>query len=298
MDLYQLKTFFVLSKIGSFTETANSLYITQSAVSHAIKKLENSLNTKLVFSKGKSFELTEAGKVLKIYCERIFSELEKAQEDINYFMNKVEWDLHIGANVEFGTTILMKHIKNFLDDNSNINLDFLFSHHLKDPLMQDKVDFIIDCKKRDIPGIEKIELFTEEYTTIASPDYLERNPVRSVSDLGSLKIISLDKDMQWWQNFLLCFESKELPIFKNIMKINHIRGIINAAVSGIGIGFVPKYTVLNEFSLGILVNPLPYIRPKADIFSIYIKTEKLQLKKNRLFIDYIKNIKVSEFGSE
>lgn len=44
MDLYHLKTFFILGKIQNFTKTSEALCVTQSAVSHAIKKLEASIS--------------------------------------------------------------------------------------------------------------------------------------------------------------------------------------------------------------------------------------------------------------
>lgn len=298
MDLYQLKTFFVLSKVQSFTEASRLLFVTQSAISHSIKKLELSLDTKLVNANRRGFELTEAGKALRNSCEIIFSEIEKAGEDISYFSKKAEWNIHIGATVEFGTTILMKHIGKFIKDNKSINIDFLFSHNLEDSLIHDIVDFIIDCKAISIPGIIKIDLFTEQYVVIASPEFLDRNHIKTVYDLENVKILSLDKDLKWWDNFLLCFKNKKLPFFRDIMKINHIRGIINASIAGIGIGFVPKYTVLNELKNMILIDPFPKIKPKTDFFSIYIKPNKMKLRKNQIFIEYLKNIKVSEFGSD
>ena len=72
MDLYQLKTFFTLGKVKNYTETADALHVTQSAVSHAIKKLENSVGTPLIRKKGKDFKFTEAGRELFRSCEMIF----------------------------------------------------------------------------------------------------------------------------------------------------------------------------------------------------------------------------------
>ncbi len=298
MDLYQLKTFYAVSRLGSYTEAARSLFLTQSAISHSIKKLENSIDAKLISKKGKEFRLTDAGKVLRNSCERIFFEIEKAMEDISLLNEKSTWNLRIGATVEFGTTILMKHIRAFIDENKNISLDFLFSHNLLDPLNKEEVDFIIDCKEKPMHGLVKIELFKEQYVVIASPGFLKENRLKNIKDMKNIRILSMDRDMQWWENFLVCFDHDELPSFMNVMEINHIRGIINAAISGIGVGFVPRYTVLNELEKGILVDPFPEISPWADLFSIYIKHDKMKLQKNRIFIDYLKNIKVSEFGAD
>ncbi|MCF6247912.1 MAG: LysR family transcriptional regulator [Desulfobacula sp.] len=88
MDLYQLRTFFTLAKIKNFTQTAQALFVTQSAVSHAIKKLEDSVDTPLIERKGRRLTLTQAGQTLYRSCEKIFYEIEKADRQISHFKNK------------------------------------------------------------------------------------------------------------------------------------------------------------------------------------------------------------------
>lgn len=296
MDLYQLKTFFILAKIKNFTKTARHLFVTQSAVSHAIKKLENSIDTQLILRNGKQLVLTEAGKTLYRSCEKIFYEMEKADQNLAHFRQKVTFGIRIGSTVEFGTAILINHIKEFLDANPDIHLDFLFSHHLIEPLIQDEVDLIIDCKAHPHKHLDKIHLFREQYITIASPGFIQKENIVSLDDLERVNILSMDKDLEWWQNFLTAIPDKKQDCLKNVVQINHIRGLINGAVAGLGIGFVPKYTVIKELEDKILVDPFPRIKPAADNFSIYIKKEKLEFKKNQLLVDYLTRLKPSEFG--
>ncbi|MBU1342882.1 MAG: LysR family transcriptional regulator [Proteobacteria bacterium] len=296
MDLYHLKTFFVLAKIKNFTKTADRLFVTQSAVSHAIKKLENSIETQLIARKGKQLVLTEAGNALYRSCEKIFYEIEKADQDIAHFRKKVMFSICIGSTVEFGTAILIKHIKGFLDENPDIHLDFLFSHHLIDPLIQDEVDLIIDCKPHQHKHLEKIHLFREQYITIASPHFIKTENIVSLDDLERVNILSNDKDLEWWHNFLTAIPDEKQDCLKNVVQINHIRGLINGAIAGLGIGFVPKYTVMKELEEKILLDPFPQIKPAADDFNIYIKKEKLKFQKNQLLTDYLTRLKISEFG--
>ena len=97
MDLYQLKAFYILARVGSFTETAAILFVTQSAVSHSIKKLEKSVDTQLILRKGKQFELTEAGETLLRSCETIFHEIEKVNEELIVHQKKAQQTVKIGA---------------------------------------------------------------------------------------------------------------------------------------------------------------------------------------------------------
>ncbi len=296
MDLYHLKTFFFLAKVKSFTKAASLLFVTQSAVSHAIKKLETSVDTPLLQRKGKTIVLTDAGLTLFASCEKIFYEIERADQDIARFKRETKVRIRIGSPVEFGTSILIKHIKAFLDAHPDIRLDFLFSHHLETPLVEDEVDLIIDCKEHLLPNLAKIYLFQEQYITIAAPSFVSEHAIRSVEDLERINILSSDKHLKWWQNFITAIPEEKRCCLKNVIQINHIRGIINGAVSGLGIGFVPKYTVLRELAENVLIDPFPHIKPGADHFNIFIKQDKLTFQRNKALVDYLSLLKPAEFG--
>lgn len=296
MDLYHLKTFFTLAKVKNFTRAAEQLFITQSAVSHAIKKLENSVDTPLIKRQGKALDLTPAGHSLFRSCEKVFYEIEKADQDMARFSKMARVTIRLGCTVEFGTSILINHIRSFLDANPDIHLDFHFSHSLDTPLVRDEVDLIIDCSPHNQPNLERIYLFQEQYVTIAAPDFIERNDIRSLDDLERINILSSDKQLAWWRNFITAIPENKQSCLKNVVEINHIRGIINGAVSGLGIGFVPKYTVIKELNNQTLVDPFPGIKPGADHFNIFIKKEKLEFAKNKALIDYLTRLKPEEFG--
>jgi DNA-binding transcriptional LysR family regulator len=290
MDLYHLKTFFTLAKIRNFTRTAAHLHITQSAVSHAIKKLETSIDAALIDRKSRDLTLTDAGKILFRSCEKIFYELEKTDQDLAGLKKQTPLTIRVGATVEFGTTILINHINAFLAQFPDLHIDFLFSHHLLEPLLQDAVDLIIDCEPHMEKNLEKIHLFQEQYVTIAAPEFIQKNRITCLDDLARVRILSMDKDLDWWRNFIRAVPSDKQDCLKQVMQINHIRGIINGAISGLGIGFVPRYTVMEELNQNILMDPFPHITPAADDFHIFIKKERLGFKKNQQLITYLTHL--------
>ena len=296
MDLYHLKTFFFLAKEKNFTQAAQRLFVTQSAVSHAIKKLESSMDTPLFTRQGKTMDLTPAGRILFRSCEKIFYEIEKADQEISSYRKKALVTIRIASTVEFGASILINHIKPFLEAHPEIHLDFYLSPDLEIPLIRDEVDLIIDCVAHELPSIERIYLFQEQYITIAAPAFIEAHEISGIDDLARVNILSSDKQLVWWRNFIAAIPADKRACLKNVVQINHIRGIINAAMSGLGIGFVPKYTVIKELEEKRLVDPFPQIQPNADHFNIFIKKEKLEYVKNKALIDYLTRIKPSEFG--
>lgn len=296
MDLYHLKTFFTLAKVRNFTQAAQLLFVTQSAVSHAIKKLETSVDTPLVSRQGKALDLTPAGHALFRSCEKIFYEIEKADQDLARLRKEARVTIRLGATVEFGTSILINHIRDFLDTHPEIHLDFFFSHHLADPLARDEVDLAIDCVDHHLPNLTRIYLFQEQYIAVASPEFLNTHSIRSVEDLERVNLLSSDKQLLWWRNFITAIPEEKQHCLKNVVQINHIRGIINGAVAGLGVGFVPKYTVIRELAEAVLVDPFPDIKPGADHFNIFIKKEKLAFEKHKALVDYLTRLKPGEFG--
>jgi DNA-binding transcriptional LysR family regulator len=82
LDSRKLLAFVTLAHCGSFTQTARELFITQSAVSHAIKSLEQELECRLFDRLGRKARLTPAGRQLLEHAQRILEEMQLARADL------------------------------------------------------------------------------------------------------------------------------------------------------------------------------------------------------------------------
>jgi DNA-binding transcriptional LysR family regulator len=82
LDSRKLLAFVTLARCGSFTQTARELFLTQSAVSHAIKSLEQELECRLFERLGRQAQLTRAGQHLLEYADRILGEMQQARENL------------------------------------------------------------------------------------------------------------------------------------------------------------------------------------------------------------------------
>jgi DNA-binding transcriptional LysR family regulator len=297
LDLYQLKAFFVLSQTFSFTKAAWRLHVSQSAVSHAIKKLESGVGLKLILRPGRHFALTEEGQELARSCQAVFGELEKVEDVLSSRVKRVQ-TIRLGTTVEFGTLVLIRHMKPFLARNADIHIDFRFTNDPLPALMNDELDIIIDCQKHALPGLERTDLFREQYVVAAAPAFLKGKLVKVPKHLEGQPIISLDKKASWWGRFVRAVPRGERPAFERefVIEMDHIRGIINAAVEGIGIALLPKYSIIPELRRRTLVNLFPDISVREDQFSIYQKKKKACLNANRRFVEYLTRLHPEEFG--
>lgn len=294
LDLYQLRAFFAVAQTRSCTAAAARLFVTQSAVSHAVAKLERGLKEELFAKSGGRLALTEAGKILYRSCETVFYELERAEELLAAGRGRGAGTIRLGATVEFGTTLLVKYLKGFIAKNPGVHLDFQFRHELLRPLLADELDLIIDCKSHKAEGLEKTPLFREEYAVIASPEFVRERGLRAPADLAGCPVLSMDKSGAWWGNFLNALPAAGRPELKDITELNHIRAIINAALEGLGVGFVPRYTVLKELKARALANVFPRLKLLEDNFYVYQKAGRARLERHRLLLDYLRNIKSTQ----
>ena len=76
LDSRQLRAFTALARTGSFTLAAKELFLTQSAVSHSMRALEESVGCRLFDRMGKRVALTQAGEQLLVHAEKILAEME------------------------------------------------------------------------------------------------------------------------------------------------------------------------------------------------------------------------------
>jgi DNA-binding transcriptional LysR family regulator len=86
LDSRKLLAFATLARVGSFTLAAQHLHLTQSAVSHAIKSLEEELSVRLFDRQGRTVKLTAAGLQLLQHAHRILAEMKDAREDLAAFV--------------------------------------------------------------------------------------------------------------------------------------------------------------------------------------------------------------------
>jgi len=297
LDLPQLRTFFTLAQTGSFTACARRLNRTQSAVSHAMTKLEDLAGVPLLERRGRDLGLTEEGRRLYRACEQAFATLDAAADDLRRHQGLARGRIRLGATVEFGSSILMKHMQPFLSAHPELDVDFTLRYDLLEPLLRDDLDLIIDCQEHPLPTLKKVTLFRETYVVVCAPALRKAHRLRTPLDLSRTPVLSLDKAGAWWNRFLAAIPDHEQPRLDRIIAVDHIRAMIHAAVAGMGVLLVPQYSVLEELRRGDLAVLFPAIRPSEDRFSIYQKKVKAAQEKQKLLTQYLQSLSPEEFGS-
>jgi DNA-binding transcriptional LysR family regulator len=275
VDLNKLKTFYTLAKAESYTGCAQRLCLTQSAVSHAIRKLEADLGFDLVDRAGRRFRLTREGEFLFRRCANIFDRIDDTLDTLAADRGH-RISLTLGAPVEFGSSVLIKGMAPFLTRHPHIHVDFFLDPYLLEPLLSDDLDIIVDCIPHVHESLVCVPLMREEYVVIATRSYVADRRIQTIADLSRCSLLSFDKDLLWWKNFINALAGKADFGCDTVIRISSVRGIINAALASMGVGFVPKYTVLKELESGQLIELFPETEVLNDQINIYLKKRNFE----------------------
>src|SRR6476620_9104699 len=116
LDSRQLRAFHTLARTGSFTRAAKELFLSQSAVSHAMKALEQEVGCRLLDRVGKKVALTQAGEQLLHHAEKILNEMQLARTALEHLGKWGQARLRIGASSTACRYILPPVLSEFKND--------------------------------------------------------------------------------------------------------------------------------------------------------------------------------------
>src|SRR5436190_3457039 len=113
LDTRQLRAFVTLARRGSFTQAARELHLSQSAVSHSMKALEQDLGCRLFDRMSKKVLLTQAGEQLLSHADRILREMRAARESIAHLGRWGQTRLRIAASTTACQYVLPEVLREF-----------------------------------------------------------------------------------------------------------------------------------------------------------------------------------------
>ena len=113
LDVHQLKVFSAVAECLSFTRAAERLFLTQSAVSHQIARLEREIGCPLLERQGRSVLLTAAGREMLSRARRVFATVEEAEAAVRHAARPETGRLRIGASSTACQYIIPEALREF-----------------------------------------------------------------------------------------------------------------------------------------------------------------------------------------
>ena len=258
--LEQLVILRAVAKGGSFKNAAQSLFLTQPAVSLQIQNLEKQLKTNLFDRTKKQIELTEAGTLLLRYSNRSLALCEESSRVLDDLSELQSGKLVIGASQTTGTYLMPKIIGLFQQKYPNINVQLNVDSTRKVAwhLMNRQVDIGIVGGKipKELRKILEITPYVEDELALIVPPshpYVKLECIKK-EDLYDLKFISLNSysTIRTVVDDTLSKNGIDVTRLKVEMELNSIEAIKNAVQSSLGAAFVSVSAITKELELNLL----------------------------------------------
>ena len=170
-DSKQLEAFELLCSTGSFTETAKRLFLTQSAVSHSMKSLEEEVGCQLFRRQGKKFSITEAGDRLLRFARPYLSEMQVLKEELQGFEKFGSGRLRLGASAQACRFLLPPILTKFKEAHPHCRFEVYAEDTPKciDMLSLGEIDLAITLEPIKSSEIEFVPCFTDELRLVLPP---------------------------------------------------------------------------------------------------------------------------------
>ena len=248
MDLHQLRVFHAAVLTGGFTRAGEELHLSQSTVSQHIKLLEDELGCPLFLRVGKRVQVTEAGKVLLPYAERIFRDLKNAEMAVREMNALKRGTVRLGV----GPTTLTYRLPQVLGDYKRrfpeIELIVIAgtTEFLLQALRSQRVDLAIVMPTAAQPGLTVKPLGLEEMVIVINRDHpFARRRAIDPSDVATLRFILYEKNTAMQNLIDRYFESLGLtPTI--LMEVENNEAIKSLVRAGLGSSILPLCAVANE----------------------------------------------------
>ena len=255
--LQQLRILKAVATEKNFTKAAEVLYLSQPSLSKQMKKLEKNLDTLLINRERNRISLTESGKILLQYSERILSLCEESCRALTDLKNGDRGNLSVGASQTIGTYLMPRILALFAQNYPQIDLKVQVNSTriISKNIINQEIDIAVvggeisDDLKKNLT----IQPFVyDELSLIISKSHpFAKKKKINKEDLYCLDFITLNPNSsikKFIDNRLIenKIETKQL---KTILQLNSIEGIKTAVSLGLGAAFVSSSAIEKELKL-------------------------------------------------
>lgn len=193
LEVKHLKTLQALAKTHSVNQAAMELCMTQSALSHQIKQLEETLELELFKRKTHPIQLTPAGEILLHTAKIVLPKLDYAQRQLLALKQGESGRLWMGVDCHTCFEWLMPLLRPYQAQWPNVDLDIVPSFH-ESPLLKlppQQLDFVITSDPEKLEGVDCTALFSYELVAVLPPnDPNLAKQILSAEDFAQMTLIT------------------------------------------------------------------------------------------------------------
>jgi LysR family transcriptional regulator, glycine cleavage system transcriptional activator len=284
-SLNGLRAFEAAARLLSFTQAAAELNVTQTAISHQIRRLEDQLGIKLFLRLGRSLTLTQEAQDYLSAVRSAFEDLRRATARLH--RSGRERRLTVSTTASLATKWLVSRVAAFQDANPGMEIRITTSTGLVD-FRREEVDLAVRYGRGHWPGLRADWLMAERLFPVCSPGLLRGSePLRLPADLARHTLLHTTVYRDDWGLWLI---AAGLPL-----SIAARRGLtfdlgfmaIQAAVEGLGVALGRLHLVEADIAAGRLVAPFDTVLPQDAGYYVVVPEATAGLADIALFRDWL-----------
>lgn len=274
LNLVYLKYFCDAVRHSSISLSAKENYVSQSAISQGIAKLEQALGKELILHRSNRFRVTHDGQMVFESAKAIFESMRDLENTLHAKDGEIFGKIEFACTHSFALAILPEFLVRMKKEWPNIHINFRLAHTdvIKELLKKGLIDFGIVLDNEDFSSFSCRELYCGNYGL-----YVAKN-----SNNEDLPFILSEQRLEI--NTLKAAYQTEFKKEMNVlMEVSSWEVIASLTEAGLGIGFFPDYVALrrNKYlkPYELDLKPIQY-----RIFAILEKSRKIP-KTIELFLD-------------
>jgi DNA-binding transcriptional LysR family regulator len=297
MEISQLEVFLAVAKEGGFSRAATKLFRTQSAVSQTVRKLESEIGEPLFDRSAREGLLTDAGRVLQEYAERLLNVRENAREALAELRALQSGKLVVGAN-ELTSLYLLKVLAEFgrLHSAIRIIVQRSLGSQIPDDILRHNCEFGVLTYDPEDPELASVVVYLDELIFVVPPQHpLARESSISIRQLGAESFVAHIVSSPYREKVIQAFKRYKTPLHMGV-ELPTLQAIKRYVVMGSGVAFLPEISVEDEIARGELVRiPVQELRVHRKLRLAYRKSGAPS-HAGRAFLKVVESVAKSQRG--
>ncbi|MBX9478199.1 transcriptional regulator GcvA [Yersinia enterocolitica] len=281
--LNALRVFDAAARHLSFTKAADELFVTQAAVSHQIKSLEDFLGLKLFRRRNRSLLLTEEGQSYYLDIKEIFTSINEATRKLQ--ARSAKGALTVSLPPSFAIQWLVPRLSGFNVAYPGIDVRIQAVDREEDKLADD-VDVAIFYGRGNWTGLRTERLYAEFLLPVCAPSLLMgENGLKVPADLANHTLLH-DTSRRDWMAYTRQLGVPQINVQQGPI-FSHSAMVVQAAVHGQGIALVNNVMAQSEIEAGRLVCPFSDVLVSKNAFYLVCHDSQAELGKIAAFRQWI-----------
>jgi LysR family transcriptional regulator, glycine cleavage system transcriptional activator len=284
-SLNGLRAFEAAARHLSFTRAAAELNVTQTAISHQIRRLEAQLGVRLFVRRNRALLLTREAQGYLPAVRTAFEDLRRATARLQ----RPDRDelLTVSTTASLAAKWLVTRVATFQDAHPTIEVRITTSTHLVD-FQREEVDMAVRYGRGHWPGLRAQWLMAEDIFPVCSPSLLkDARPLRHPEDLAHHTLLHASVSREDWRLWLTAAGLPVSLALRRGLNFDQSFMALQAAMEGLGVALGRTRLVERDIAAGRLIVPFDVVLPSDAGFYIVAPEETADAPKIRLFRDWL-----------